>query len=107
VCRIAEVGVGSEVQNAEVRWSVWSGSTPVDRSSMEWMAGAWRCSASQRRRSDDGSTAWQSDGGSTARRAGDGLACAVRLGTRVVDLRLGLAGACAVRCEVPAGCLSG
>jgi hypothetical protein len=80
---------------------------PVQYGVDGWRLGAWRCSASQRRRSDDGSTAWQSDGGSTARWAGGGLACAVRLGTRVADLRLGLAGACAVRCEVPAGCLSG
>jgi hypothetical protein len=50
VRRVAEVGVGSEVQNAEVRWSVWSGSTPVDRSSMEWMAGAWAPGAAARLR---------------------------------------------------------
>jgi hypothetical protein len=95
VRRVAEVGVGPEVQNAEsrwpvaggrtprcggrwqyrVRWPVWSGSTPVDRSSMEWMAGAWRCRRAEAAErwiygaaADQCDSVRQSDGGSTARR---------------------------------------
>ena len=58
-----------------VRWPVWSGSTPVDRSSMEWMAGAWRCRRAEVAErwiygaaADQCDSVRQSDGGSTARR---------------------------------------
>jgi hypothetical protein len=86
------------------RWTgpVWSG----------WLASG---AADAQRRRGGGATMDRRRGRATVDRRRGGpaadqrVACAVRavrLGTRVADLRLGLAGACAVRCEVSAGCLS-
>jgi hypothetical protein len=117
VRRVAEVGVGPEVQNAEVRWPVAVQSAVARR----WTGPVWSGwlapgAADAQRHRGGGATVDRRRGRATVDRRRDGpaadqrAACAVRavrLGTRVADLRLGLPGVCAVRCEVPAGCLSG